>query len=412
MALSLCTEATIDGFITKIRSRYKRIKAEFHHLIKEGDTKVGLRKRLQAIFRTLMTGHSKPLPLAAAVTLGIVIGCTPFFGLHLLLCVIFASLLRLNLFVTYLAANISIPPLAPFLAAGSIQIGHYLFHGRFLEFSFTSLEEIRTRFFLYWLAGSGVLGCGLGFVAGSLVYFIARFSRAERLGLKAELSVEIDSLFRAALPFGKFRAHFIKGKLMHDPVYKIIMQKVPMGRSFVDLGGGYGILACLYALKSMDRSPAVRVIDWDEPKIEFGRCLAKSLKQNVDYILADIFSDLQAGNLDTSEIYALIDVLHYQPVSRQTAFLIQLGQRIPAGGYLLIRDIDADLKIRTVITVLQERLSLFFSFTKATRIYPRSGTELSQQLQSMGFEVCEVPAWQRTPFANKLWIARKPNNPS
>lgn len=378
----------------------------------DGNTKVGPRKRLQAIFHTLMTEHSKPLPLAAAVTLGIVIGCTPFFGLHLLLCVLFAYVLRLNVLITYLAANISIPPLAPFLAVGSIQFGHYLFHGRFLEFSFTSLEEIRTRFFLYWLVGSGVVGVSLGMVAGSLVYLAARFIRDESSGHKAELSVEIDIMFRAALTFGKFRAHFIKGKLKHDPVYKIIMQNVPMGRSFTDLGGGYGILGCLYALKSTEGSPAVRVVDWDEPKIEFGRRLAKSLKQNVDYIVADVFSDLEADNSDTSEIWALIDVLHYQPVSGQTSYLAKLGQRIPVGGYLLIRDMDADLKVRTMITVLQESLSLLFSFTRATRVYPRSGTELSQQLQSLGFDVCEVPAWQKTPFANKLWIARKPSHPS
>jgi uncharacterized protein (DUF2062 family)/SAM-dependent methyltransferase len=398
-------------FIPEIRSSYGRIKAKFGDLAMDGDTKVGPLKRLRAIFRTLMTEHSKPLPLAAAVTLGIVIGCTPFFGLHLLMCVLFAYVLRLNILITYLAANISIPPLAPFLAAGSIQIGHYLFHGQFLEFSFTSLEEIRTRFFLYWLVGSGLLGGGIGIVAGSLVY-VAAVIRDKSRGRKGELSDEIDSLFRAALPFGKFRAHFIKGKLKHDPVYKIIMQKVPMSCSFTDLGGGYGILACLYALKSVVSSATVRVVDWDESKIEFGRRLAKSLKQNVEYVVADIFSDLNADNSDTSEIWALIDVLHYQPVSRQTSYLAQLGQRIRAGGYLLIRDMDADLKIRTVITVLQERLSLFFSFTKATRIYPRSGSELKQQLQSLGFDFCEVPAWQSTPFANKLWIARKPNNPS
>ena len=374
----------------------------------EGDTKVEPHKRLQAIFHTLMTEHTKPLPLAAAVTLGIVIGCSPFFGLHLLLCVMFAYVLRLNMLMTYLAANISIPPLAPFLAVGSIQLGHYLFHGRFLEFSFTSLEEIRTRFFLYWLVGSGVLGGSLGIVAGSLVYLAARSIGGGSPRRNDELSVEIDSLFRAAFPFGKFRAHIIKGKLMHDPVYKIIMQKVPMGRSFMDLGGGYGILGCLYALKSMERSPAVRVVDWDERKIEFGRRLAKSLNQKVDYIVADVFSDLEADNTDTSEIWALIDVLHYQPVSRQTSYLAKLGPRIPVGGYLLIRDMDADLKLRTVITVLQESLSLLFSFTRATRIYPRSGIELGQQLRSLGFDVCEVPAWQKTPFANKLWIARKP----
>jgi uncharacterized protein (DUF2062 family)/2-polyprenyl-3-methyl-5-hydroxy-6-metoxy-1,4-benzoquinol methylase len=342
---------TNEGFITKIRSSYGQIKAKFHELVMQGGSKVGPLKRLQAIFRTLMTDHSKPLPLAAAVTLGIVIGCTPFFGLHLLLCILFAYVLRLNMFITYLAANISIPPLAPFLAVGSIQIGHYLFYGRFLEFSFTSLEEIRTRFFLYWLVGSGVLGGGLGLVAGSLVYFAARFRRGGSPGHKGELSDEIDSLFRAAQPFGKFRAHFIKGKLKHDPVYKIIMQKIPMSCSFTDLGGGYGILACLYALKSVVSSATVRVVDWDGRKIEFGRQLAKSLNRNVDYVVADIFSDLNTDNSDTSEICALIDVLHYQPVSRQTSYLTQLGQRIRAGGYLLIG------KVRPLLTNFGSRAS-------------------------------------------------------
>ena len=50
---------------------------------------------------------------AAAIGVGVFIGCSPFYGFHLILCIAVSTLFRLNRLKTYLAANISIPLVAP-----------------------------------------------------------------------------------------------------------------------------------------------------------------------------------------------------------------------------------------------------------------------------------------------------------
>ena len=54
------------------------------------------------------------------------------FGLHIVLCVLFAYVLRLNQVIVYAAANLSMPPLIPVLGLISVELGERLRHGRFL----------------------------------------------------------------------------------------------------------------------------------------------------------------------------------------------------------------------------------------------------------------------------------------
>src|SRR5438552_3250479 len=81
------------------------------------------RARVHAWLGALLDEHSSPGRLAAAALVGAIVGVTPFFGLHLPLCVGLAWLLRLNKVTVYAAANISIPPTAPFLGYAAVQVG-------------------------------------------------------------------------------------------------------------------------------------------------------------------------------------------------------------------------------------------------------------------------------------------------
>ena len=64
------------------------------------------RKLRELLYRLRVEGGS-PGRQAAAVALGLFIGCTPLYGLHLPLCIIFARMLGVNRIKTYLAAHIS-----------------------------------------------------------------------------------------------------------------------------------------------------------------------------------------------------------------------------------------------------------------------------------------------------------------
>src|SRR5258707_1855802 len=74
-----------------------------------------LAARVRRAFYNLRTEGTGAAREAAAIGVGVFIGCTPFFGFHLLICWAVGSVFRLNRLQVYLAANISNPLLAPFL---------------------------------------------------------------------------------------------------------------------------------------------------------------------------------------------------------------------------------------------------------------------------------------------------------
>jgi len=61
-----------------------------------------------------------------------------------------------------------------------------------------------------------------------------------------------------------------------------------------------------------------------------------------------------------------------------------------------------------VCTLVQERLALMFGRTRADKIVPRSGAELTAQLRDAGLRVDARPCYGWFPFSNTLWIAERP----
>jgi predicted LPLAT superfamily acyltransferase/glycosyltransferase involved in cell wall biosynthesis len=114
---------------------------------------------------TLLKSRRSPAQLAAAAGVGVMIGCTPFYGLHTLIVAGVSFVLRLNGLAMFLGSQISIPPLAPLLIFGSIFIG-----GQWLG---VPQIEGPLPHFRQWLMGSLVLGAGLGLTTAVIVYALA-----------------------------------------------------------------------------------------------------------------------------------------------------------------------------------------------------------------------------------------------
>lgn len=123
---------------------------------------------------SLLRGHTQSWKSSLALGLGVFIGCTPFFGLHMLMAAIVAFVFRLNFLFLFVGTNISIPPLMPLLAFASITIGHFLLGESSTQLTIpTSFEDALLHsktFFFQWLLGSMVVGTVLGLLAGSLSF--------------------------------------------------------------------------------------------------------------------------------------------------------------------------------------------------------------------------------------------------
>ena len=201
--------------------------------------KLPLTRRL---FHGMRTEGGGPGRDAAAVGVGFFIGCTPLYGLHLVMVFAVGWLLRLNRLKMYIAANISNPLLAPFLVLVQIQLGAWLRRGTVHALT---LDAIRTTdpwtFGLDLLIGSLVLG-----IVGGVAVAAGTYATARRQG-------ELDEVLMAAadryLQGGIVAWEFARGKLRGDPIYQEVLsgRLIASGQVLVDIGCGQGLMLAALA---------------------------------------------------------------------------------------------------------------------------------------------------------------------
>ncbi|HEY4564493.1 MAG TPA: DUF2062 domain-containing protein, partial [Thermoanaerobaculia bacterium] len=102
-------------------------------------------REIQDILYKLRTEGMSPGKQAAAVALGVFIGISPLYGLHLALCILLARLFRLNAGLTYLAAHISLPGITPFLLLAELETGRRLRGQSYLHVHIHNLKELDLR---------------------------------------------------------------------------------------------------------------------------------------------------------------------------------------------------------------------------------------------------------------------------
>jgi uncharacterized protein (DUF2062 family) len=80
-----------------------------------------LRERFVAALR-----EDRPWRVALALSVGVFISFTPFYGVQTILALVVATLCRLNRFVTVTGTWMNLPWFAPFIYAGAIKLGTVL----------------------------------------------------------------------------------------------------------------------------------------------------------------------------------------------------------------------------------------------------------------------------------------------
>jgi len=109
-----------------------------------------------------------PSEIAFAVDLGNFVGILPILGLHTVLAVGLAYLLRLNIVIVLLGTQISNPFSFPFILFASAQIGNLMLSGSLLNVQFTTDLSVLKTYIMPTMIGSIVLGL----MVGSLSYFL------------------------------------------------------------------------------------------------------------------------------------------------------------------------------------------------------------------------------------------------
>ncbi|HYQ48295.1 MAG TPA: DUF2062 domain-containing protein [Thermodesulfovibrionales bacterium] len=119
-----------------------------------------------------------PSEIAFAVALGNFVGILPFLGLHTVIAIGLAYLLRLNIVVVFLGTQISNPFSFPFILFISAQIGNLVLKGRLLDLAFTTDLAVLKTYIMPTMIGSIVFGLAVGSLSYVLTLAIARRFRS------------------------------------------------------------------------------------------------------------------------------------------------------------------------------------------------------------------------------------------
>ncbi|MBM3435117.1 MAG: methyltransferase domain-containing protein [Bacteroidetes bacterium] len=192
---------------------------------------------------------------------------------------------------------------------------------------------------------------------------------------------------------------YLRIKLKLEKNYNLINEIVPRQGAITDIGCGYGFMPVMLALCSDRRK--ITGIDYDENKILTAQNCAEDIP-NLEFIHADI------GNqqLQASDVFMLMDVLHYMSEDKQTALLKRCFESLNPNGIIIIRDADADLKKRTTGTTITEFFSTRSGFNKKEEMLRFVSGQLIRKLATdHGFKVKVIDNTKFT--SNLIYILRK-----
>jgi uncharacterized protein (DUF2062 family)/trans-aconitate methyltransferase len=369
---------------------------------------------LRELIYRLRTEGDSPRRLAAAVGLGVLIGCSPFYGFHLLLCILVARLFRLNRALTYLAAHVSLPFLWPLLVLAEVQVGRRLRGGELLAIHPAQLKQLDPwQFGVDLLVGSALVGAVLAAALSLLTWWMASRRRAlpaiERL-------IEETSL--PYLESGLSHWEYVRGKLRHDPVYFHLLRAgvLPASGRLLDLGCGRGILPALLASAQSQFAAGTYPAEWPPPpalevhgveaRPQAAAAARQALAAHAGAATIET-ADLQHVALPDAAAVVLLDVLHYLPAGDQEELLARAAAALAPGGCLVLREADAAGGVRFSLTRAQERLAALARGHLRQRFHYRTEREWRRLLQRLGLTAEARPMARGTPYANFLITARK-----
>jgi uncharacterized protein (DUF2062 family)/SAM-dependent methyltransferase len=407
-----------------------------------------LREELRRAWRELRGSELSAGRTAVAVAMGLFIGSQPIFGCHTPLVLGFCLWFRLDAAIAWVAANISNPFFAPALLTAELQVGAYLRTGRWLRLDEKmSWAQALSGFPEYMVLGAPVVGLVLAVLGGAVTFAAVALKRRRSPGLRGRKSEPyrlpadappwVQAVERVAArysppqgatPAQRTRFHYVRLKLLGDPVARLIAdiagdRPAALGE-VLDIGTGAGQLPIL--LLELGRASHVRGFDWDRAKIDDalrardGSSVVPGAAPHpgspgelgavsaAPRLAAEFWcSDAREGALGEADTVLLIDLLHYFRAEEQDAILRRAAAAVRPGGRLLVREADTERGWRSSVTWIEERIFTALRFNRGERVCFRPAREIVAILEELGFTCETKAAWGKTPFSNVLIVSTR-----
>ena len=361
--------------------------------------------RLQQLVHTLRTEGASRTREAWAIGLGIFVGCSPFIGLHLAMCVVLGYLFGLNRLKLYLAANLVNPLVLPFVLFAEVQAGSWIRRGHGYPLSLEAIAATHIwHFGTDLVLGSVVVGGVLGLIAGGVTY--ASFGRSYR-------DPEFAGLVRGAadryLGTSITAWEFARSKLRRDPVYRAVITSgwLPAAGRLLDVGCGQGLLLALVA-ESRAAShrtgvPAALILAGIEMRPRVAAMARHALEPDAEIEVGDA----RTADLGHADVVALFDVLHLVDPAAQRLIVERVAAALAPDGRLLLREADAAAGWRFQMVRFGNRLTALSQGRWRAPLSFRTAAEWRHLLAQAGLAAHVHPMGDGTPFANVLLVGTK-----
>ena len=369
-------------------------------------------RRIRRTFRDLRMEGAGPGREAAAVGLGVFIGCLPFYGFHLLLCWALGWLFGLNRLKVYLAANISNPFVAPWLLLAELQTGAWLRRGAFQS-----------------LAPRAIIGAGwdvvlVDLIVGSVAVgaVLAALRRFGDLCAGARLAATMGGSWNSCgatadryVGASIIAWEFARGKLHGDPVYRAALcgGLLPSGGTLLDIGCGQGLMLALLAEArravdagrwpaSLPAPPRFDRMIGIELRPRVAASARRALGDEAEIVQGDATA-FEAGDVNAILIF---DVLQMIPYQEQDAMLARLAARLDPEGVILVREADAGGGWRFQAVHFGNRAKAIAFGRWRQRFYFRNQADWLAAFGRHGLQATVGDMGAGTPFANVLYVLR------
>jgi len=348
---------------------------------------------------------------AAAIGLGVFIGCLPVFGFHLLLCFVAGAALGLNRLKMYLAANISNPFFAPTLLFAELQIGSLMRRGAVHPLTLDAAR--RTELSVFGgdiLVGSLAVGASLGAILAGVTYASVRATGSDSAFLDLVRAAS-DRYVTSSITAWEFA----RGKLRGDPMYRTIVcgGLLPPGGTLVDIGCGSGLTLALLAEARAWSREAKWPRSWHAPPV-FDRMIGIDMRSGVVKVAREALgADAEIVQADAREVRPescqaglICDVLHMLPPEGQQQVLAAAVAALAPGGTLIVREADASAGWRFRAVRIGNSLKAMAFGHWRQRFHFRTADEWLQLFTSHGLTAEALPNGEGTPFASVLFRLR------
>ena len=384
----------------------------------------------------LRTEGSGPARETAAIACGVFIGCLPFYGFHLLICLIVGWMFRLNRLKLYLAANISNPFVAPFLLFAELQTGSYLRRGAFHPLTLDAIRQ----------TGALALGVDLllgSVVVGSILAALAALGTYATLGSRRRDDAFVDLVRRASDRYVNMSItawEFARGKLRNDPVYRAAIYEGllvgrPVHRSawreggrfsegevtprragiaadgarvLLDIGCGQGLMLALLAEARRDvragsrvgpPSPVFETMIGIETRPRVAAFARAALQDDAEVVTIDA----RESALPSADVILLFDVLHLMNAADQEQLLRAVKAALRPGGAVVIREADAGAGWKFRVVRAGNRIKAVAVGEWKQTFHFRSASEWMDLFERLGLSAELRQMGQGTPFGNVLF---------